>query len=115
MIDLKEKTVKEAVQQFAYQVLYELHHYDLESLSRLIDQTDFPLEEQFPAPVDEVRYADPDELSDCHFELEEREDGGYDCYLSIPFSVPGYESVTASFSLNRVRESLSVRLDQVSP
>lgn len=115
MIDLKGKTLEEAVQHFAYQVLFELYHYDLDALDRLIDQTDLPLQEQFPDPGDGVRYADPDEIPDYHFELEQREDGGYNCYLDIPFSDTEYRCAIADFSLDHVRESLSVHLHQVAP
>ena len=114
MINLNGKTLDDAVRQFAHQVLYELHHYDLQSLDSLIDSASLPLEDHFPEPGD-VRYADPDEIPNVHFELEQREDGGYDFYLSIPFSNSEYESMTADFSLEHVRESLSVKLHQVSP
>ena len=115
MIDLTGKTPEEAVRQFAHQVLYELYHYDLDALDSLIDQTAFPLREQFPEPVDDVRYANPDELSDWDFQLDLREDGGYNCHIDIPFSDPNYRCAIADFSLEHIRDSLSVRLNQVSP
>ena len=88
-------------------------NYDLQSLETLIDQAELLLEEHFPEPGD-VQYADSDEPPNFHFELDQWEDGKYDCYVSIPFSNPKYDSVTASFSMEHVRESHSVRLDQVS-
>ena len=40
MIILNDKPVKDAVVEFAQQLLFELYHYDLEALGRLIDKSE---------------------------------------------------------------------------